>query len=165
MLFAMTEVVREMIPFGLERVVVLVLDFPPAAPGRDERDDVRRINALRTGPGVAIENRAVGVRGGEFAPAHEHGVVAITQRQVIEPTIGIGETPGACSAVLDDRRHVTGALEVRHPLVEQGMRRRQAHEQKRAPVRQHLLAERLMAVEIIAQQGGAPRGDAGTPVL
>ena len=45
------------------------------------------------------------------------------------------------------------------------MRRRQAHEQKRAPVRQHLLAARLMAVEIIAQQGGVPWGDAGTPVL
>ena len=43
------------------------------------------------------------------------------------------------------------------------MRGGQAHEQKRAALREHLLAERLMAVKIVAQHGGAPRRDMRAP--
>jgi hypothetical protein len=89
-LFAVAIVVLEAIALGFERIVVRVLDFPPAAPGGDDRDDVVLGDGHGAGPGVAVEHLAVGLGRGQFTPADLQGLVAVAQWQIVEPTIGIG---------------------------------------------------------------------------
>ena len=45
-LFSVAVVVLEMVAFGLERIVVLVLDFPAAAPSSHHGDDMSRVDGL-----------------------------------------------------------------------------------------------------------------------
>jgi len=84
-------VVLEAVAFGLERIVVLVLDLPAAAPGGHKRDDRVGVDRLRAGPGVAVEHVARGIGGDELATVHRQRVVAVAQRQIVEPAIGVSE--------------------------------------------------------------------------
>jgi len=63
MLLAVAIVVLEAVAFGLERIVVLVLDLPAAAPGGHESNDRVGVDRLRAGPGVAIGHVARGIGG------------------------------------------------------------------------------------------------------
>jgi hypothetical protein len=80
MLLAMTIVVFERISLGLERIVVFVLDFPATAPARHQGDDVVGVDRLGTRPRVAVEHLALGIGGGEFAPADQPGVFPVAPR-------------------------------------------------------------------------------------
>lgn len=85
MLLAVAVVVLKAIAFGLERIVVLVLDLPAAAPCGDDGDDVVLVQRNGAGPSVAVEHLARGIARGQFAPADLEGIVAVAQWQLIEP--------------------------------------------------------------------------------
>jgi hypothetical protein len=165
MLFAVAVVVLEAIALGLERIVVFVLDLPAAAPRGDDRDDVVPSDRHGAGPGIAVEHVALGIGRGQLAPADFQGIVAVAQRQIVEPAIGIGQTLRAVPTGLDPGGHLAGALEIGHPLIEQRMGARLTDEDELAALRQDLLAERLMAVQVVTQHGGAPRFQLRTPAL
>ncbi len=71
----------------------------------------------------------------------------------MEVTIGIGEALGTGPARGDHARQRTLAFEVRQPLIEGGVGLGQAHEQKVAVLGQNLLAEGLVTVQVITQEG------------
>ena len=92
---AVAEGVLEVVALGLQGVVVLVLDFPAAAPGLDDLGDVAAVQRQAGGEGVAVQHLAVFVRGGEFAPIHLQRVVGIAQRDRAGVAVGVGLAPPA----------------------------------------------------------------------
>jgi hypothetical protein len=59
MLFAMSEVVFEVIALGFEGVVVLILDLPPCTACRCERRDVIARKAMIGYPGIGEQNFSI----------------------------------------------------------------------------------------------------------
>jgi hypothetical protein len=70
--------------------------------------------------GVAVEHlaRSIG-RGRSHQPSFK-GIVAVAQRQIVEPAIGFRQTLLAAPTGLGQGSHLAGALEIDHPGIEQG---------------------------------------------
>src|SRR5260370_31409061 len=91
MLFTMSEVVLKVIAFGLECVVVLILDLPSSASRLGYFGDIVLIDCVGSGPCIAINHFAILVGRDEFKPVDQQRIVAIGQRQVAGITIRIRE--------------------------------------------------------------------------
>lgn len=141
-----------------------MLDLPAAGSDLDHSDEVGIAQAQRGGPGVAVEHLTLGVGGGQLAPADRKRIVAVAQREIVERAVGVGEALAAVPARPVPCRDFTGALEIRHPLVEYLMAAWQTDELQRAILSQHLFRKRLMAVEIVAEHDAPPRGETGAPL-
>ena len=95
-------------------------------------------------------------------------LVAVGQGHAVGPAI-LGVFPAVGFAFESQLQGVPLALGFQrlHPVIQRGMGRGLAGEQKMKPVQQHLPAEGLMRVKIIAQQGvvagGVTRGMSGQP--
>ena len=156
MLLAVAEVVFEVIALGLERVVVLVFDLPPGAARGDDRGHVLLGDFEVGHPTVAVNDFAVVVGHGHFAPVDLQGVLAFGQRNRVGVAIGIGVEVGP-----DFDARVYGAqlgpLQQVDPVVERGMGVGLADEDEVKAVQQGAPAKGLMGVNVIAQQDGPQR--------
>ena len=114
----MAEVVIEVIALGLERIVVLILDFPSRAASGGKLGDVVFRDPMGRRPGIVEEHRVVLIGGDEFAPVDHQGIIGIAQRDVIDIAVGVGELffPGA--AGMNNGRYLGATGEVGHPFVE-----------------------------------------------
>ena len=106
MLFAMAVVMLEMIAFGFEGVVVLVLDFPAGSSGLHDGLHIGVIQGVRRRKGIAIQDGAVGFFGdGQFTPLDPQGILAFAQGDLVGIPIGMDGAkppiPAAAGALLE----------------------------------------------------------------
>lgn len=160
-LLAMPEVVLEVIALGLEGVVVLVLDLPSGTACRCEIGDAVAGDGMGSGPGIVEQHFAILGRGDEFAPVDHQDIVAVAQGHLIDIAVSVGEM------LLADAAHAGEAGvagEVGDPFVQGGMGVWLAGEDEVGMVFKYLLTERLMAVQVVAQESDAPCRVMRTPL-
>ena len=153
MLLAVPEIVFEMIPLGLESVVVLVLNLPASSAGSGQRDDVVLGNRKIGGPGVRIGLLAFMIGDGELTPIDFQGVLAFDQRHLVGKAVGVSMEVRADSDALLERSQIRAWLEKLQPPVEGLVRVGLAGKEKVKAVEQRLAAERLVSIQVIAQEG------------
>ena len=120
-LLSMTIMVFKMIALRLEGIVVLILNLPATAPSSDPGDNIVVMDGFRGRPRVAVKRLTLGVGDGEFTPIHPPCIRAVAQRHTVNPAICFGEILGSVLAGLGIHIQVARALEIRNPLVEQGV--------------------------------------------
>ena len=157
MLFAVAEIVLKMIALGLHHIVGTVLDLPSRPSRFGDACDVVRVERMAGDPGVVVGLLAGGIPGGELEPVDLEGVVAITQGHIGDEAVGVGVHRSAFAP-----RDLMGgdrvdALEVVDPFVDRAVGTGLADEDEVSPRGQDLLAEGLTRVEVVAQEGRAPR--------
>jgi len=153
MLLAVTEVVFQVIAPVLEHVVVFVLDLPARPPGGHQPGHVVGADDPVGDEGVAVFDLPVGVGDGQFAPVDFEGVVAVGQRHAMGPAIVV-VFPAVDFAF--DAQFQGGQRAARfqsfNPGSQMGVGSGFAGEQEMEAVQEHLAAEGLVGVEIVAQQ-------------
>src|SRR5579862_8385316 len=85
MLFAVAEVVFQMVAPLFENVVVLIFDFPPRSGGSDQTAHIVGADLPVGDEGVLIEQLALAVSDAQFTPVDLQSIIAIGQRHVIGP--------------------------------------------------------------------------------
>jgi len=88
-------------------------------------------------------------------PTRGEGVVAVAQRHLAGKAGGIGVGALALAALNAQSLHIAGGRQPRHPLVERVMRIGLADQDKAQPLLADGLTQRLLAVEVIAQDSDA----------
>jgi len=151
MLFAVSEVVGQMVALGLQGIVVFVFHFPTGTPGLDDIGDVVGGNFVVGGKGIFVDNGAVGAGRGELTPVHLQGIVTVTQGDLVDETIGIGLCLFAPTARLGQGLHATGDVDTGDPLVEGLVGIGFAYQHEVEPLREDRLTQGLAGVEVIAQ--------------
>lgn len=151
MLLAMAVVVFEMIALGFERVVVFVFYFPAAASRRDRLGYVVFREGMGGGQRVLVDHLALCRRGRELAPIDVQGIVGVAQGPGGGVAIGIELAAGTGPTPANEGVDSAPTFQKGQPFVERGMRFGFADPEKVKSVMQHFLAERFMAVQVIAQ--------------
>ena len=95
LLFAMTEVMFQVIALGLERIIVFVFDFPTGAAGGGKGGDVLVGDREIGYPAIEVEHLALGVGLGEFTPVDPEGILAFGQGHRVGIAIGVGMEVGS----------------------------------------------------------------------
>lgn len=122
MLFAVAEVMFQMVALGLEGVVVLVFNLPTRAARGDDAGDVF-VGDLKIGDeGVFIKNFALLVGDGRLAPVDLQGTFALDQRNLVGIPVGVMFP----LVFLVLHTHLEGVdvlagFQIRHPLVKVGV--------------------------------------------
>ncbi len=169
MLLAVPEIVRQVIALGLEGVVVLVLDLPAGAAGAHDLGNVAGVDRAVARKGVVIHDLAVRCGGGQLAPVHLEGIGAVAQRHFVHEAVGIGVGPFALPALDGERLHLTAGGQPRHPLIQRFVGIGLAHQDKIQPLPEDGFAQRLLTVEVVAQdrdaQGAVTRTELGEPTF
>lgn len=92
MVFAVTEIVLEIVTLGLEGIEALVLDLPPGATAVGELGHIGLIDRQVGDEAVAVGGLACGVGDFDRQPVDLERIRSVAQRQVAQPTIAIDET-------------------------------------------------------------------------
>lgn len=153
MLLAVAVVMLEVVPLGLEDMVVFVLDLPPAATGRDDLD--HGLGRQRKGgrKGVAIQDLAVWVGGGQRAPIDLQRPVGVAQGNGLRKAIGVDLVALAGPACVHHGVDGAATLQMRDPVGHRGVRGRLADQDETQPQGRQGTAKRLVAVAIVAEHG------------
>ena len=88
MLFAVPEVVLEVVPFGLQGIVVLVFDLPPTAACLDQLLDVFEGDLMIGNEGILSSYLAAMVGHREACPVDLDGVLLGPEIDLIEVAVG-----------------------------------------------------------------------------
>ena len=81
----MAEIVLQMIPFGLENIVVFVLALPTGTPILDNRHHIRLGEDVIGSKGIVIElTTIIFASNRDFTPIDIHGIFITSQRHVID---------------------------------------------------------------------------------
>ena len=160
---AMAKVVFEMIALGLHDVVAAVLDVPAGPAGLGEPRDAICRDDMGGDPGVVVDRPALAIRGGELEPVDLQGVVPVAQGNVAQETIGVGEDLAALTPDDPVGCEETGAGAALDPFGERGVRGGLAHEEEIKALGASRLAQRLAAVEVVAEERHAPGAVVTTP--
>ena len=88
---AVTEIVLEVVALGLERIKALVLDLPSGTAAGGEFDDSAAIHRQVGDEAVSVGDLALRVGDLDREPVDVHGVLAVAQGQVAQPSVGIAK--------------------------------------------------------------------------
>ncbi len=175
MALSVAEVVFETIAPDLEGLDVFVLDFPSGPSGLGESDEGVFSDRMIGDPGMVIEGLArLLVGDGELKPVRQESVVGVPEREIGHKAkrpafpddlgnpfaLGLSLAFGDDDAVGSD---LSGAGEVVDPLVGRWMGDRLAGKEKMESGCLRLLAEGLVGIEIVPQEGAVPVGIMGAP--
>ena len=172
---AMSEVVFEAVAPELQRLDVLVFDLPSGPTGLGERDERVFRERMIGDPGVVIEDLArLAVDDGKFEPVRKKGVVRVAKGKigheaegpVFPDDLGDPFALGLSLALPEEDAvgsDLSGTGEVIDPLGGRGVGRRLAGEKEMESGRPRLLAEELVGIEIVSQEGDSPRGVVAPP--
>lgn len=170
MLFAVTEVVFQMIAPVFEHVVVFVFNLPARPAGSHQPGHVVGAEEPVGDVTVAVKHRALGVGDGQLAPVDLQGIGSLSQRHAVGPLIVV--IFPAVALAFDPRFEgvqVAAFFQGVHPFGQIGVGVGFAGEEKMEVMQQHLPAEGLMGVKIVAQQrvvaGGVTLGVGGQPAF
>ena len=151
MLLAVAEIVRQMVALGFERVIVFVLDFPARSASFNDLGDIALIDRLPGDESIVVNRLADSIGGDQFAPVDCERIFTLAQGQLRRKAIGVGKYLFAMAAGDPVGVHPTAALYALEPLVQRDVGTGFAHEDEVQAGTQDLFAQRLMAVQIIAQ--------------
>jgi len=151
-LLAMAKIVFQMVPFGLEHVVLFVFDLPAPTSCVGHGCDVVRAQAM-------IGDKAVGIplctRFGldhcDLGPIDQQGIVPTTQEDVIDVTIPCPCREAAVPSPSFPLGHAVVGLPEGQALIELGMGSRLARQDEMHALVLGQRTKRLRTVEIIAQ--------------
>ena len=146
-LFAVAEIVLEVVAVVLEDVEGLVLDLPARAAAGGEFGDVVTIDRQVGDEAVAVGQLAGGVGDLDLQPVDREGVGAVAQGHVVEPSVAMDR---AVAAVADGLA-VLRENDARQVLAESGMRLRLAGEQEVSTHRLDRHADGLTGEQIVAE--------------
>ncbi len=86
----MAEVVLEIVALGFEHVEALVLDLPAGAATSGEVGNIVRGDGQRGDPGILVGDLAGAIDDLERQPVDDERVLAVTDRDALEPAIAVG---------------------------------------------------------------------------
>ncbi len=160
MLLAMPKVVFEMVAFGFEGIVVLVLDFPAGPPSRHNLRHCFLGDLLLGHKGIVVEELAVGRRAGQLTPIDIEGIGRRPQGELGRIPIRMEDQPFGRMLTDCHLVEVFAQLPLRQRLIEGGMRLGLADQDKGEPCLDEDLTPGLVRIQVIAQNG-----DAGGPIV
>ncbi len=77
MVFAMSEIVFEVVAFGFERIVMFIFDFPPSATGFDNRRHSVICDRMIGNKSVVVEEFAIASSHAQFTPVNQQGIGSV----------------------------------------------------------------------------------------
>ena len=101
-LFAMSEIVFQVVTLGFQRVVVFVFHLPPGASRLHNRCHGLVGDPMVCGKGIFIELLAIGTGDGDFTPINQQCIVIVAQRHLIEVAVSINFLSFARPPFADD---------------------------------------------------------------
>ena len=145
-LLTVAEIAFEVVSVVPEDLEALVFDLParPAAGGK--LGDIILVDRAIGGEAAAVGHLTVGVGDLDLEPVDWHGVGAVAQRHVVEPTAAIDRAVAAAPDGLTALRQ----LDACQVLAKGGLRLRLAGEEGMSAHRLDRGADRLAGVEIVA---------------
>ena len=151
----MAEVMLKVVPLGLERVVVLVLDLPSRTGEEDQILDVLSGDAVGGKPGIEEDRFCLpGLGHGELDPASPKGVLLSREGDVVHEAVGEGQPfllPHPLGPMLHDGGG--GALEI---FVEGLVARLLADEEEVGSPLLNQTTEGLTGIEVVSHDGDSP---------
>ena len=157
-LLAVAEVMFEMVALGLEDVVVFVFNLPPSTAGLGHFGHVCHTETVIGDKGVVVELCGrFGIDYGHLDPIDRERVLTVLQQDLIDEAIDghFRQTPFPTPLfTLGDG---TLGLPKGQAFIQLGMRIRLTHQDKVETLVERQRTKRLLAVEIIAQQGHVMR--------
>ena len=123
MLFAMAVVMFEMIAFGFQGIVVLVLNVPAGSSGLHDGLHACVIQVVLCRKGIAIQDGTVGLFGDrEFTPIDPHGVFSRTSRDLAGIPIGMDGVKAPIPAADGELLQISSSFDPSQPLVQRCVR-------------------------------------------
>lgn len=121
MLLPVPAVMRQMIPLGFQRVVILVLDFPPRAPCPHKAGDVCPGDRLRGHKGIVV--KAVPLRGSDrqFTPLDLYRIVGSPQGELPRVALRIDCQPHGGVVAVSHLVQIVPQVPALQLLIEGGM--------------------------------------------
>src|SRR5215471_2565210 len=153
-LLAMTKVVLQVVPLGLEHVVVFIFDLPASTTRLSNRHHVVRCQAMIGDTAIVVEllTRS-GIGDGDLEPIDRQGIVPTAQEDVVKVVYQRHFREAPIPAARFPHGHRVGGLPKRYTLIEGGMGVGFARKDEMATMLYDQLTEGLVAVEVVAQEG------------
>lgn len=156
MLLAVGKVMVEMIAVVLEDIIVFIFDFPTGTTSGDGLHDIVFVNGVRCGPRITAYKLLFAIGDGDFAPVHQQGIVAIAERYLVNIAVAFSQALLAVPTAFLKYLDFAGAGKIFHPFVQQGMGIGFTDKEEVHLLLPDRLTKRLVAIQVIAQQGNAP---------
>ena len=146
----MAVVMLEMIAFGFQGVVVLVLDFPPGSSGLHDGLHIGVLQGVLRRKCIVIQDGAVGFFGdGQFTPIDPQGIFALAQGDLVGIPIGVDRAKPPIPAAAGELLELSGNCSPSQPLVQRGVRLWFADQDEVEAVVEHEVTEGLFTVKIV----------------
>ncbi len=153
-LLAMTKVVLQMVPLGLEHVVVVVCDLPAATTRLRNRHNVVIVQAMIGDTAMVRELFArCGMDDRDLEPMDRQGIVTTAQAHVVEGAHHRHFREATIPVASFTLGHTVVGLPKRQALRERGMRVGRTRQDEGETVLEHQRTQGLVAGEILAQSG------------
>src|SRR3990172_10153172 len=122
MLFAMPEIVFQVVALGFQGIVILVLNLPPSTPCFDYGGNIFGSDRNVGDEGILVQNFACGfMRNDQFAPVDLNCVAAIPQRDLVDEAVAPDFAVFSVPTTLDERGDSRVLLQPVNPLVQTSM--------------------------------------------
>ena len=145
--FAVAEIVFEIVPLRFQGVERLVLDFPPCSSGGGEVLDVVGVDRQVGNEAVARGDLAIGVADDDFQPIDVERVLAVADGHARHPAPSVGEALFSALDDLGQRRNFDADQRPVSRLVAVGF----ADKQKVRADGPDRLADGLFRIDVVAQ--------------
>ena len=152
---AVPEIVFELVAVIFEDVEALVLDLPSRPAAGDDLGDVVLGYGKAGHPGHGIFDLSLGVQDLETDPVHQYRILAVSDRNGLDPAVAARIRRFAASNSL----HVAERLGSVDEVVERLVRGRLAGEDEIVAGVGHHLADRVAGEQIVAKKDRAQRRD------
>ena len=107
----------KMIAFGFQRAVVVIVDFPPTAPGGDPLHHLVVVHRQVDHKGIMIQYLTIFIGGRECTPVPHQRRVAVPEGEGFRIAIGIDFVSAARPALPNDGAHRPTPVEKIQPVI------------------------------------------------
>jgi len=153
-LFAVAEIVFDVVAFGFQYIECLIFDFPSGTTAGGQFGDIVGADRKISDEAIAIGDGAAGVENLDLEPVDLQGIVAVAQRDILDPTVTVDDF----DLTALDRFFVALKIDPGDVFLDQGMRGRLADEDEMPVDGADGLAQGLAGEQIVAEIDRAKPG-------